>query len=387
MKILIFSDYYLPGYKAGGPIKSLANLVNTIQKKFNISIITRDCDFTENKPYSEQEKVSIEHLNPAQKILYLGATCLTPRNVYQYIKNVNPRILYLNSFFSVKFSIYPLLISYIFFRSGIKIILAPRGELSTGALKLKYFKKLLYIKLVKLLRINQHIIWHATSYEEEANIRKVMGNEVKIAYAPNISNTVKTTAVKRNDKEKLNIVYLSRITEKKNLLYALKILKSVTANINFNIYGIKEDPSYWKKCEDAIKKLPNNIQVNYKGVVVPNDVYQVFQSHDLFFFPTQGENFGHVILESLASGCPILLSDQTPWNDLGIYNAGWIYPLKEEEKYICCLEALAQMNGMAQNKLRDDVLAYYNVYAKNDEAKELTIKMFQDVSNAACQNV
>jgi glycosyltransferase involved in cell wall biosynthesis len=39
----------------------------------------------------------------------------------------------------------------------------------------------------------------------------------------------------------------------------------------------------------------------------------VFRQYDLFVFPTRGENFGHVIIESLSVGTPVLLSDRTPW--------------------------------------------------------------------------
>ena len=44
-----------------------------------------------------------------------------------------------------------------------------------------------------------------------------------------------------------------------------------------------------------------------------NQVISTFGLYDAFVFPTLGENFGHVIAESLASSCPVICSDQTPW--------------------------------------------------------------------------
>ena len=35
LNILIFADYYLPGFKAGGPIKTLSNLVDQLGDEFH----------------------------------------------------------------------------------------------------------------------------------------------------------------------------------------------------------------------------------------------------------------------------------------------------------------------------------------------------------------
>ena len=74
--------------------------------------------------------------------------------------------------------------------------------------------------------------------------------------------------------------------------------------------------AYWEKCQRIIDDLPENIQVKYNGTIGHEKVVREMASHDLFFLPTLGENFGHVIFEALAAGCPILISDQTPWRNL-----------------------------------------------------------------------
>ena len=62
-------------------------------------------------------------------------------------------------------------------------------------------------------------------------------------------------------------------------------------------------------------------------------VNEVFAEHDLFLFPTLGENFGHVICEALIAGCPVLLSDQTPWRNLEEAGVGWDIPLGENGRF------------------------------------------------------
>ena len=49
--ILLFIDWYLPGFKAGGPIRSMANMVQHLGKEFQFKIITRNTDYTSSEPY------------------------------------------------------------------------------------------------------------------------------------------------------------------------------------------------------------------------------------------------------------------------------------------------------------------------------------------------
>ena len=53
--ILIFIDWFLPGYKAGGPIKSVSNIVSSLHDSFNFHIITSDRDIGDSKPYPSEE--------------------------------------------------------------------------------------------------------------------------------------------------------------------------------------------------------------------------------------------------------------------------------------------------------------------------------------------
>jgi glycosyltransferase involved in cell wall biosynthesis len=39
--------------------------------------------------------------------------------------------------------------------------------------------------------------------------------------------------------------------------------------------------------------------------------------------PSEGENFGHAIVEAFANGRPVLISKNTPWKNLAAQRAGW----------------------------------------------------------------
>ena len=71
-RVLILADYFLPGFRAGGPIRSLANLVEQLGDEFHFRIITRDRDFGERQAYSDTAanqwqpvgKAQVNYLSP-----------------------------------------------------------------------------------------------------------------------------------------------------------------------------------------------------------------------------------------------------------------------------------------------------------------------------------
>jgi glycosyltransferase involved in cell wall biosynthesis len=201
---------------------------------------------------------------------------------------------------------------------------------------LNKIKKKLYFKIAKLTNLYNNIKWHATSTLEKEDIEKIFGKNLNIKIANNqtldyASFTYKKTVIKK--KNELLIVFISRIHPKKNLLYALNVLKEIKGFVIFDIYGPIEDKIYWSKCLDVIKKMSPNIVINYKGLLKHEEVFNVFNRSHVFLFPTLGENYGHVISEALISGCPVIISDQTPWRNLSEKQAGFDIPLSEEKVF------------------------------------------------------
>src|SRR3546814_5970605 len=77
-----------------------------------------------------------------------------------------------------------------------------------------------------------------------------------------------------------------------------------------------------QRCEAAITALPSHVVAVYGGSIEPSDVVPALSRHDIFFLPTFGENYGHVIAEALEAGLRLLISDQTPWRGLAEAGVG-----------------------------------------------------------------
>lgn len=343
---------YKPAKTYGGPVNSINNIVEGLENKFDFYIITSNHEFRSMERLSNIE-YGWNTLGKA-KVLYLSEEELSIKNIVNKIYEVGPDVIYLNSIFLYKFLFSSL--KYIK-NNKIKLIVAPRGELCKNALKLKRCKKEVYIDLLKFINIKNKVIWHSTSNEETVQICKKLNvfrkNINQIDVLPtNIINNENKTVKKENE---LKCVFISRICEKKNLLSAIKYVKSANSNITLDIYGFVEDIKYWEKCKKEIGDLK---RIKYCGELEPSRVVSTFSKYNLFLFPTFSENYGHVIAEAMMGGCPVLISNQTPWNDIKEKNAGFVVKLGNDKEFIETLNNMYSMNTEEYEKLQRNCKKY-----------------------------
>jgi glycosyltransferase involved in cell wall biosynthesis len=369
-RILIFVGGYLPGFKFGGPIRSISNIVDSLGHVFDFYIITLDRDLGDAEMYSSIEKDKFNILNNCF-VRYLSKSEINLASIKSLIKDVNPDLLYLNGFFGREFSLRVFVLKA-FFNLKQPIIIAPRGEFSDGALSIKSSKKYTYLWFFRALNFHKLAHWHATSLIEKMEIQKAFGKKgsLKIHTASNIPKKPNSQIFENWSQENkiLSIVFFSRISPKKNLLFAIGLLGQLDFLVRFYIYGTIEDKKYWELCQQSIQRLPANIEVIYGGELQPQEVVGVLSTHDVFLLPTKGENYGHVIFEALSAGMIVLISDKTPWNDIEQAGAGWILPLMDVDKY---LEKLSYINNLDAGELckrRHSALLFAQNYAVTERS-------------------
>lgn len=314
-KILVLNGQYLPGYKGGGPIQSCVNMIENLSDKFEFYVLCADRDFKSDKPY---ENIKINEWNQvgSAKVFYMSLDKQTLRGFNKILNSIEFDIIYLNGFFSPIFTIKPLILRWFGKLKGKIVILTPRGDF-TGGCENKKLKKYSYIYLCKLIGLYKNLVWHATSEIEEKNIKEKFKNAI-VFTAPNLAAKFipKDNIIEKKQGE-LRLVFISRIFPKKNLKFALEILKEVNhGNIVFDIYGPMEDKKYWNECIEVIKEMPSNVKVSYKGELKHTEIENTFRGYHAFLFPTLGENYGHVIVEAMMNNCLCILSKGvTPWDD------------------------------------------------------------------------
>lgn len=376
-KILVLVDWFKPGYKAGGPIRSCTNFAYALKNDYDIHILTTDTDHGEQKPYDNV--VSNEwntSLGADIHVYYAKKATLNLSQLKREIINANADYIYLNHLFSPKFVIYPLWLKYTR-QIKSKIVLCPRGALYDSALAVKPIKKKPFITLFRVLGIHKMITFHATNEREKTAILDYFpGSHVNIAdNLPESDQPEFTGCAKEHGV--LKCVFIARIVPIKNLLFLLHVLRQVKSRIILSVAGPVEDAVYWKACETAIQQLPDHIQVNYLGAISNEKVKSIISLNHLFILPTQGENFGHSIFEAFLTGRPVLISDQTPWLQLGNKKAGWDLPLKEPEKFANTIDEMAQWDQNRFDEWAKGAWQFARLFIENPQLKKQYFNLFQ----------
>ncbi len=351
--VLIIYDYFYPGFRAGGPVQSLTNLMAALQNHYSFSVLTTAYDLMSDKPYDTVQQnswntICLPNMIEPVKVWYAGKSSLNYNTVKKIILELNPNILYLNGIYSYRLFIFPLLVSS--FSSFAKIVVCPRGMLQSGALSVKSNKKKIYIKTLQVLQILNNVCWHATNDEEAEDIKKYFPINKGINVAFNIPKTpYKNISYPEKKVGELNLVYLSLITQKKNLLLLLNVIKQMKELVQLNIYGPVKDNQYWQECKTLIDEMPE--KVKYFGDIQPIKVQETIERYHALCLFTKGENFGHALYESLSVGRPIVTSFFTPWNDLKSLHAGVNVNIYEFNDCTNKLSELAALNQEEYNNL------------------------------------
>lgn len=374
--ILILCDYYLPGYKSGGGMRTVVNTVDKLQEKFDFRIITRDYDGKLDK--TSYTNVKINHWNDLQgaKVFYLSKDTYKLTKILKLVNEVKPEKIYTNSFFST------LAVCVLFLRAfrlirGIDLIVAPCGELSVDALRLKPLKKRIYIAAVKAFGLNRNIIWKASTALEVPQINRVKGSTGIVKIAPDLlpasilSNYESDLKLKKRPGA-ARFVFISRFVRIKNFKWLLELLPKIEGNLDIDIYAPLEDEQYWLECAEIINKLPHNVKVIYKGVVEHESISATLFGYHFFILPTLSENFGHICLEALGAGCPLVISDKTPWLELESKNIGWDLNLFDGQVWIDKLNICIDMGNSEYQQMSANARQFAESLVNNEKIVEAT---------------
>ena len=370
------TDWFSPGYKAGGPIQSCVNICAALNSSYDIYVLTMDTDHGEVNPYPDVEPgrwLNDTALNI--KICYLEKKKVTVKKIKEQIEFVSADTVYLNHLFSPYFVVYPL---WLLYRGFIKsrVVVCPRGALYDSALSLKSYKKKPLLFLYKRLGIHKKITFHATNEREQEAIEKYFSGS-KIIVADNLPNT-KQPVFKTVLKEpgRIDCIYIARIVPIKNLLFFLNVLQNCASQIKLTVVGPVENENYWNECKGAVEKLPASVSVNYIGPKQNSELNSLIQQHHLFILPTTGENFGHSIFESFLAGRPVLISDQTPWLKLQEEKAGWDLPLNNPGVFKDVIETVACFSQQQYDEYANAAWQYAAGYINNKVSKQQYYNLF-----------
>ena len=379
--ILVLADYYLPGSKGGGTLRTIANMIDRLGKIYEFKVITRDQDGPDAK--NKYKNVDINQWNRLNgtDIYYISNDKIKLNYLDSLISDTNPDCLYISSCFSV-LTIKILLLKKLGKIKNLPLIIAPVGELVDGALSIKPLKKQVFIKIARQIDLYKNVIWKTSGIAEKENVEKLRVSDDPVFVAPDLSPRHIYREYDQNKKPikergKANFVFLSRFDRKKNFKWFLENIGSLKGEICIDIYAPIEDEVYWQECKLIIEKLPENYKVQYKGALHYEEVVKTLFNYNFFVLPTLGENFGHVFLEALSAGCPLLISDRNPWQNLCEKNIGWDLPLEKPQLWQKQINDCVEMENSEYNEMSRAARAFSENWLSDESQEKATINVIE----------
>ena len=329
---------------------------------------------TSNKDYDDKElKVRVKKTYNKKnfKIVYLNNLLLSFLRIKNLIRK--NKFIYLNSFFDLKWSFFPLILSVLLNKI---IILSPRGELSNSVIQNKKFRKKIFIFIFfYVLRLDRHIIFHFTSLIEKRNFKKLVNKKIKCKLIPNVIDLKIKKKQKKLKKKIYKFLFFSRIDEKKNLLETINFFKKIKKNFLFDIFGPSKDKKYLKTCLNAIK---DDSRIKFKGKITFEKFIKISNNYHFFILLSKNENFGHSILEASSLNIPVIISKNNPWaNDKNLKKLITVLDLKFDKKTLKDLINIVSLSKANYKKLIINNKKFFtNILNQNNFEKNSYFELF-----------
>lgn len=369
MRLLITYPWFYPAYKAGGPVQSIKNVAMAISGiDTEVYILCSDTEL-DGTPVEVVRNQWVEY-GKGVKVFYNGRGN-NKTVINNIISDIRPDVLFINGIYSLPYTIYPLL-----YKAAGRKILSVRGMLHPGALSQKPLKKKIFLTIFKLRGLHHKAEYHATADDEQQYIYDHFGNDKKVWVVPNLPNVLPYKQPVVKEKGSIRLVSVSLISPMKNILLVLLALQSVKTNVTYHIYGPVKDAKYWEDCKSIIAQMPANINVAYKGEILPHLVHETLEDYHYFILPSKSENFGHAIYEALSSGRPVITSHNTPWNGLEAAGAGYNINPEDVKSLTALVEMLSDVDNSEYAQASAHAKKYIDQQYNIDNIKERYREMF-----------
>jgi len=375
-EVLAFIDWYKPYFKAGGPVRSMVNLVDHLGGRVEFNIVTGDRDYVAQ---SNQAGVRTDQWTTASSGEQVWYASPGGRSISVWRSLLDEQVwdvVYINGLYSRWSTIVPL---WLLRGTVQRRIVAVRGMLAAGPMQQSAFKKRMFLAAMKALGCFKGVEFQATNPEEVDDIKRWIGRDVKVHLVQNLARKVTSVAPPAIVKipGMLKLVSLGRIAEEKNTLFAIERLAQVGGKVHFDLYGTVYDEAFFARCKIAIARLPDGIEVVWHGQLPNEESVRVLTDSHALFMPSVGENFGHTMLEALSVGRPLVISDRTPWKQLEAAYAGWDIPLDVPDRFTEVLQRLVDMDQASFNTYIHGAYALGSRYLGDPVPMESTFSMFQ----------
>jgi len=248
---------------------------------------------------------------------------------------------------------------------GVRPFFSPHGMLSNYSLGNESGgAKGVFHRLFGRFLLSKSIL-HATAQQEAEEGLEMIPNW-KYALVPNIVELPerKDYRRKKNKNQPFTVVFLSRIHHKKGLELLFEALSQVDFDFQLHIAGDGE-VEYIQRLKQLANDLNIDKKIDWVGWINGEAKYQLLANADLFTLTSHNENFAMVVIESLAVGTPVFLSDRVGLSDyVQVQQLGWICPLEVNKIREYLQEIYTEKEVLSEIRARSAEQIYKDFSAK-----------------------
>jgi glycosyltransferase involved in cell wall biosynthesis len=307
MKILFPVEVFYPS-QAGGPANTVYWLAKNLKELgFEPTIVASNKGINSNVPLNRWQD------SPAGRLIFVKTAFLhfpLGQTLISFVGAWRSEVVHLSSFFYPAAFLSALAARVL----GRKIALSPRGELDEYSLNYSGRRKRPILWMMRKA-VGGHAVFHSTSDEETAHIRRLFGPGTSVFQIPNYIEVEPEVARKSGN----YLLYMGRIHPKKAIDALIKAA-AISGEFRRSGFVLKiaghGKPEHRQALSNVVADLNMTDKVEFLGQVEGPAKSQLYADAHFTFMPSHSENFGIVVLESLAQNTPVVASVHTPWSVL-----------------------------------------------------------------------
>jgi len=325
VNILHVTPAYYPATYWGGPVYSTFELCNALASlpEVNLRVLTTD---TAGPKLSDRLEVEAfpAQLPPGYEVYYCRrvlALSFSPGlllRLWAMIRRAD--VVHLTAVYSAP-TIPTLLLCKLLKKP---VVWAPKGALQRWQGATRPQAKKIWEGICNLLCDRERVMLHCTSEKE----REDSISRIDRATAFIIPNGIDLASASMQHEQsadgRLRLLYFGRLHPIKGIENLLRAMTNIEPDVSLAIYG-EGDPDYRRSLEALAHSLALQERVRFFGQVEAEKKSICFNNTDVCVVPSFSENFGMVVVESLAHGVPVIASWGTPWGGVEDVGCGlWV---------------------------------------------------------------
>jgi glycosyltransferase involved in cell wall biosynthesis len=312
LRILHVVPSYFPAVRYGGPIRSVHGLAVALSRRgHDVHVYTTNVDGPDDLDVPTDRAVLLDGVAvhyfpvPALRRLYWAPALAT--RMRTAIDEFD--VVHLHSVF-----LWPTwAAARIAAAAGVPYIMTPRGMLIRDLIRRKSpWVKTAWLQLFERGSLARAAGVHVTAELEAAELRSLGLRIPEIFCIPNgVEFPSELSAMAAGPLSALPSrfgLFLGRISWKKGLDRLITAWQRVP-DLPLVIAG-NDDEGYQPKLQALAQTLGIAGRVHFVGPVSDTDKWALYAAAELFVLPSYSENFGNVVAEAMAMGCPVIVTPE-----------------------------------------------------------------------------